>query len=62
MARSTSFRTPHVRPPPDTKRAANDEPGRGRVVRRSKLGGLLNDLVCRGLQDGEAASYALRRR
>ncbi len=31
-----------VRPPPDTKRAANDEPGRGRVVRRSRLGGLLN--------------------
>jgi putative transposase len=31
-----------VRPPPDTKRAANDELGRGGLVRRSRLGGLLN--------------------
>ncbi len=31
-----------VRPPPDAMRAANDEPGRRRVVRRSRLGGLLN--------------------
>ncbi len=32
----------HVRPPPDARRAANDEAGRGRVVRRARLGGLLN--------------------
>jgi putative transposase len=31
-----------VRPPPDAKRVANDEAGRGRVVRRSRLGGRLN--------------------
>jgi putative transposase len=31
-----------VRPPPEPPRAANDEPGGARVVRHSRLGGLLN--------------------